>query len=612
MWASVDFPMRDATKGSLYRNEVTAAAVAAVNATLARLAQPGAEPEPPAKAARGSLRPLMRQADRALDWQADDTATILRKIRAADGFPGVEDEVRGVACRLFDAHREGRLRGGVPGAIVAQRDGAICRATTDGAVWITHLKRAPNGEPTFKLPAATVLSGLLADVPDMPLAPTAIVDYPTWRPIRYEERGAVGFLHFPFYNGAMSTAQCAALRAAYVAARERPTRVIVLMGGPDFWSNGIHLNQIEASAHPAEESWRNINAMDDLVREVLLTDRQLTVAALQGNAGAGGVFLALAADRVHARDGIILNPHYKGMGNLYGSEYWTYVLPRRVAAAPAGAVTENRLPIGVRQAADLGLIDAHFGADPAAFVVENAARAEALANDPGFGDMLAAKRARRQADEAAKPLERYRAEELDRMKLNFFGFDPSYHVARYNFVYKVPRSRTPLWLAAHRRRGASRRRLPPEPGYPAWRAGGDRHSPCVTSTSAISARETIAEHACLATRGATSPGTPKTYQQGAENENDHDRAGDCRRARRGRIGPGAGWRRAGAEGRLHDLPCRGHQEDGARVQGSFSQVQGQVGCRRRCGDQGVEAPCVDEGVGRRPQSPRQVDPVAVA
>ena len=40
--------------------------------------------------------------------------------------------------------------------------------------------------------------------------------------------------------------------------------------------------------------------MDDLVREVLLTDRQLTIAALQGNAGAGGVFLALAADRVHA------------------------------------------------------------------------------------------------------------------------------------------------------------------------------------------------------------------------------------------------------------------------------------------------------------------------
>ena len=41
------------------------------------------------------------------------------------------------------------------------------------------------------------------------------------------------------------------------------------------------------------------------------------------------------------------------------------------------------------------------------------------------------------------------------MRLNFFGFDSSYHVARYHFVSKVPRSRTPLWLARHR---AGRRR----------------------------------------------------------------------------------------------------------------------------------------------------------
>jgi putative two-component system hydrogenase maturation factor HypX/HoxX len=64
--------------------------------------------------------------------------------------------------------------------------------------------------------------------------------------------------------------------------------------------------------------------------------------------------------------------------------------------------------------------------------------------------MLQAKVARRRADEATKPLDAYRAEELERMKLNFFGFDPSYHVARDHFVRKVPRSRTPLYLARHR------------------------------------------------------------------------------------------------------------------------------------------------------------------
>jgi len=39
------------------------------------------------------------------------------------------------------------------------------------------------------------------------------------------------------------------------------------------------------------------------------------------------------------------------------------------------------------------------------------------------------------------------------MKRNFYGFDPSYHVARYNFIRKIPKSRTPLTLAAHRSTG---------------------------------------------------------------------------------------------------------------------------------------------------------------
>jgi len=45
----------------------------------------------------------------------------------------------------------------------------------------------------------------------------------------------------------MSTSQCYRLRDAFLYARSRPTRVIVLLGGADFWSNGIDLNAIEAS-----------------------------------------------------------------------------------------------------------------------------------------------------------------------------------------------------------------------------------------------------------------------------------------------------------------------------------------------------------------------------
>ena len=43
-----------------------------------------------------------------------------------------------------------------------------------------------------------------------------------------------------------------------------------------------------------------------------------------------------------------------------------------------------------------------------------------------------------------------RAEELQRMHRNFYGFDPSYHVARHHFVYRKPHAWTPRHLAVHR------------------------------------------------------------------------------------------------------------------------------------------------------------------
>ena len=131
--------------------------------------------------------------------------------------------------------------------------------------------------------------------------------------------------------------------------------------------------------------------MNDLVLEILLTERQFTVAALAGNAGAGGCFLALAADHVWARNGVLLNPHYKSMGNLYGSEYWTYLLPRRVAPEAARTLMHDRLPVSAAQAAALGLVDAALRRRPRPFRAEVAARAQALAADPGFEPALQAR-----------------------------------------------------------------------------------------------------------------------------------------------------------------------------------------------------------------------------
>jgi putative two-component system hydrogenase maturation factor HypX/HoxX len=452
IWASATFPMRPGTKASLYRNEVTEAACRALLQAVERHAAGGFEPAPLAAAhARGRLRPLMKQTDRRIDWQRDDTATVCAKIAAADGFPGVADELFGVPCHLFDAWPEARLRG-APGTVIARRETALLRATVDGAVWIGHVKRKDD----IKLPAAIACADAVANIPAAPLSGWQAADYATWQDIRYEEAGGVGFLHFDFYNGAMGTRQCERLREAFAWAATRPTRVIVLMGGSDFWSNGIHLNLIEHAESPADESWANINAIDDLAEAILRCESHLTVAALGGNAGAGGCFLARAADLVWARDGAMLNPHYKNMGNLYGSEFWTYLLPPRVGAEGAQRIMQHRLPMTAQEAVACGFYDARVAAEPAAFRVDVARRAAELATAPDHAAQLAAKAERRARDEALKPLAAWRAEELAHMRRNFYGFDPSYHVARWHFVKKSLHSWTPRHLARHRDLGWER------------------------------------------------------------------------------------------------------------------------------------------------------------
>ena len=453
IWASAGFPMRAATKASLYRGEVADAAVAAVTLAVERFEAGGYEPTPlqaVQSTSRGCVRPLVKQADRRIDWANDSSETVLRKIRSADGFPGVADDSLGRRLFLYNAAAAPELEG-EPGTLVATSGEAIGVATIDGGVWIGHL-RDPDSAHPFKLPATRVL----ADQCDL-LPKIGDGQAGAWRDLRYEERDGVGYLHFPFYNGAMATHQCEALLDAYERAARADTQVIVLCGGAEFWSNGMDLNQIEAADSAADESWRNINAIDDLAAAIIRTTSHLTVSALRGNAGAGGVFLARAADRVWAHDGVILNPHYKDMGNLYGSEYWTYLLPRACGEARAQAVTQARLPVGVSEARELGLIDQVLAGNRPEFDAALHDAASALATAADLPNLLASKAKQRAADERIRPLADYRQAELERMRLNFYGFDPSYHVARYNFVYKVAKSRTPLTLATHRRQGAANR-----------------------------------------------------------------------------------------------------------------------------------------------------------
>ena len=453
IWASEMFPLRLARKSSLYRQEVVEAATHAVLTAVMRFQSGNFKPIPldySRPEVQGRLHAPIRQIDRSIDWQQDNMLAILRKIHAADGFPGVQDTLFDESYYLFDACMEEDLSG-KPGAILAKRHNAICRATVDGAIWIGHLKHKSNNEPTFKLAATLALKDHLADVPEIPSDPFSVKPGATYRDIWFEQENDVGYLHFAFYNGAMDTGQCERLREAYLQVTRSPVRVIVLMGGTDFWSNGIHLHHIEHAASPADESWRNINAMDDLAHAIITTERQLTIAALQGNAGAGGVFLSLAADYVFARTSVILSPHYKNMGNLYGSEYWTYLLPRRIDESRVKFLTQNRLPIGALEARDMGLINNCFAMNHTDFYRKIAHIAKTLSINPNFPVLLQQKMQQRQSDEERKSLQSYRDEELRHMQLNFYGFDPSYHVARYHFVHKTPHGWTPLYLARHRR-----------------------------------------------------------------------------------------------------------------------------------------------------------------
>ena len=455
IWASVSFPMRQCSKASLYRNEVTEAAVKATGIALDNFANPNFTPLPLYKAdIKGNRQPLMQQSDRQIDWQQDDTETVLRKIHSADGFPGVRQKLFERELFLYDAHAENDLTGKA-GEVIAHSLSAICIATTDGAVWITHAKDKQSENP-FKLPAAQVIQEELRHLP-------CIAQPRACRSIRYQNIENTGYLFFNFYNGAMSTEQCHQLREALIEARNQPTQVLVLMGGDDFWCNGIHLNRIEAAESAADESWININAMNDLALEIINTENQFVISALQGNAGAGGVFLARAADEVWARQGIILNPHYKDMGNLYGSEYWTYQLPRHAGAQQVERITQSRLPMGTREAQSVGLVN-NIIEEPRNFFFEAVQQQcreylRPQQGQPTIQERITAKQQQRKEDEASRPLADYRKAELERMKQNFYGFDPSYHIARYNFVHKICKSRTPLTIAKHRRTSDILRRV---------------------------------------------------------------------------------------------------------------------------------------------------------
>lgn len=443
IWSTCEFDMpADVRKSELYNGLVSDAAISCIRDVVEKFAR-GFVPTPldyTQPDVAGRLQPNMKQADRTFSWY-DCARFIKRSIDAADGQPGVLASLAGGQYYLYDAHLDARR--GTPGEILAVQDDAVLVAAGDHSLWLGSLKRkALPGEETFKLLARHVLAGQLADVPvlDGSLANQGF-DEMAYQPIRYRETGHVGELTFEFYNGAMSTEQCQRLVAALRWAKARDTQVLLVRGGRGSFSNGVHLNVIQAAEVPGLEAWANIQAIDDVCRE-LLTARQLVVSGLTGSAGAGGVMLALAADIVFARAGVVLNPHYKTMG-LYGSEYWTYSLPRAVGSEVAHKLVEECLPISALQARHWGMVQDIGPRCPRAFGLWLLQQASDALTDERY----ALHRARKSNMDLAQ-IERCRENELAQMRLDMVENRQQFAEKCRNFVFKRKTCQTPQRLQA--------------------------------------------------------------------------------------------------------------------------------------------------------------------
>ncbi|WP_417327741.1 enoyl-CoA hydratase-related protein [Halarcobacter sp.] len=423
IYAFSNFPMRKKSKGSIYRNEVCDATSKALKELLENFSNQNFKATPQIK---NEIHERLTQSNRKIDWQKDSVDAIIKKINMSDSYPGVEEEFLGTTCYMYGVCKEDTLRG-KPKEIIAKRDGAICLGVIDGAVWVSHLKQ----KDSFKLPATYVLKDKIKGVKEQRIPLILEEKRETFHEIFVERKDEVAYLHFDFHNGAMSSEQAIKLKYAVDYLKEE-CKVLVLMGGEEFFSNGIHLNILEDSKKQGEDGWSNINAMNDVVKSVLFAEDIITVASFSKNAGAGGVFLGLACDYVLAREGVVFNPHYKTMG-LSGSEYHTFSFYKRVDKEIASNILEKCIPLGSRKAKSIGMIDEVFESENYDKSLEEFCE-NLLSDEDSFEEFIDEKKDFLYKNETS--IEKLKEEELKRMYPEFWDEESSFHSLRKEFIYK--------------------------------------------------------------------------------------------------------------------------------------------------------------------------------
>ncbi len=218
--------------------------------------------------------------------------------------------------------------------------------------------------------------------------------------------------------------------------------MLVVRNTGDVFSNGIHLNVIHAAPSPAWEAWRNINAIDDVCREIITCTSQLVVTAIGGNAGAGGVILALGADRVIARD---------TWCSTRTTRRWACTARSTgPTCCPAASVTSKR-PGSPSNACPSAPPTPTASASstswcPAPATTSTTPCWTTPPSSPPAADypqLLEQKQAARAAAEARKPLDAYRVEELAEMSRDIFDDRHHFADARRAFVTKEKPTTTP-------------------------------------------------------------------------------------------------------------------------------------------------------------------------
>jgi enoyl-CoA hydratase/carnithine racemase/methionyl-tRNA formyltransferase len=507
VWAFQQFPVEDIddpslNKSSLYRGNITRAAIMAAQAAVQRVelasaarphkqglcsAKLRAHPEfarlsvtdnQPFQGGITHSRPLLKASFAGFDISVHSAEYISRRIRAADSQPGAMSKVFGPCLYLYGGIVDDTVAK-LPKAnlndssvkVLATRDGAVCIPAADGnGVWITHVRRPKMKNDKALWPKVPAVMGLVQmgimdeaiarkiELPcpkDFSLLPGETLQE-VWIDFEVDEKNGntAAYLYFEHYNGAMSTAQCSRLIEAMdhilaKAATDKTIRAVVLMGG-SYFSNGIALNVIEASSDPAHESWLNINRIDDVVQHLLheFPSRNITtIAAIRGNAAAGGVALATACDFVIAGSDVVLNPAYRGIG-LHGSEFHSLTYTARCGAQQAQKLLRAMLPLSPLQARQIGLVDFVFPGSGE--VLDDHIQTHVALM---LRDGIARKGPwKRKLDLSLSGLALARADELAEMAKDFWSpRSTRYHARRAAFVRKARPTRTPLRFALHRR-----------------------------------------------------------------------------------------------------------------------------------------------------------------